>query len=91
MHIKCELYVVLEIEVEVDCQSFEEETSETSSMLQARNNSMIINSKLNGVTFTKIIEFVQVNKSKYRSKRSKRSQRSKRCNFPTDLKYLKMS
>ena len=52
MYIKFELYIVLEVEViprtedEVDCQSFEEETSEANTMLQAKNNSMMITSKL---------------------------------------------
>ena len=77
MYIKFELYIVLEVEVnprtedEVDCQSFEEETSEANTMLQAKNNSMMITSKLNEVTLAKVIEFVPVNKSKYRNHAAK--------------------
>ena len=47
-------------------------------MLQEKKNSMMFASKLNDATLGKVIEFVPVKKSKNR-------------NFPTDLKYLKMS
>ena len=54
MHIKFELCtIVLEVEVnprtedEVDCQILEEEISEATTMCQAKNNSMMITSKIN--------------------------------------------